>query len=109
MKTETADTTDTREARDQVMQDLQALVRDAESLLKSTASDTGGKAAEARKRIAAALERARASCAELRDSGVESARQAAVKTDETIRAHPYESIGIALGVGVLIGALWQRR
>jgi ElaB/YqjD/DUF883 family membrane-anchored ribosome-binding protein len=29
--------------------------------------------------------------------------------DETIRSHPYESLAVALGVGVLLGALLRRR
>ena len=29
-------------------------------------------------------------------------------TDATIRAHPYESLAVAIGVGVLIGALVRR-
>jgi ElaB/YqjD/DUF883 family membrane-anchored ribosome-binding protein len=29
-------------------------------------------------------------------------------TDETIRTHPYQSLAIALGVGVLVGALIRR-
>ena len=29
-------------------------------------------------------------------------------TDETIRSHPYESLAIALGIGVLLGALIRR-
>jgi len=29
-------------------------------------------------------------------------------TDETIRQHPYQSLAIALGVGVLLGALIRR-
>ena len=32
-----------------------------------------------------------------------------VKTDATIRACPYESLAITLGVGVLVGALLGRR
>jgi ElaB/YqjD/DUF883 family membrane-anchored ribosome-binding protein len=31
------------------------------------------------------------------------------RTDETIRSHPYESLAVALGVGVLVGALIRRR
>jgi ElaB/YqjD/DUF883 family membrane-anchored ribosome-binding protein len=106
MKTENLET---REARDQVMQDLQTLVHDTEILLKSTAGDVSEKAAEARRRVAAALERAKSTCSAFRNESLESARIAARKTDETIRAHPYESIGIALGVGVLIGVLCRRR
>jgi ElaB/YqjD/DUF883 family membrane-anchored ribosome-binding protein len=29
--------------------------------------------------------------------------------DDTIRSHPYESLAVALGVGVLLGALLRRR
>ena len=35
-------------------------------------------------------------------------REAAKATDQVIRGHPYESIGIALGVGLLIGVLAGR-
>jgi ElaB/YqjD/DUF883 family membrane-anchored ribosome-binding protein len=31
------------------------------------------------------------------------------RTDRAIRAHPYESLAIALGVGMLVGALFARR
>jgi ElaB/YqjD/DUF883 family membrane-anchored ribosome-binding protein len=33
---------------------------------------------------------------------------AAKATDETIREHPYQALGIAFGLGVLIGALVSR-
>lgn len=31
------------------------------------------------------------------------------QTDRAIRTHPYESLVIALGAGVLLGTLWVRR
>ena len=46
---------------------------------------------------------------EVWDKGKEQAKEAAKKTDEAIRSHPYESIGIAFGVGILIGVLIGRR
>lgn len=33
----------------------------------------------------------------------------AQRTDETIRSHPYESLAVALGVGVLLGVVLRRR
>jgi ElaB/YqjD/DUF883 family membrane-anchored ribosome-binding protein len=33
----------------------------------------------------------------------------AQRTDEAIRSHPYESLAVTLGVGVLLGALLRRR
>jgi ElaB/YqjD/DUF883 family membrane-anchored ribosome-binding protein len=91
------------------MADMRALARDAESLLKATADDVSEKAKEARVRLAAAIEKAKGSYDDLQAQGLESARMAALKADETIRAHPYESLGVAFGIGVLFGALLRRK
>jgi ElaB/YqjD/DUF883 family membrane-anchored ribosome-binding protein len=39
----------------------------------------------------------------------EKTKDSAEATDKAIREHPYESIGIAFGIGVLIGVLINRR
>ncbi len=96
-------------ARERVLADMRTLVGDAEDLLKVTANDVGEKAKETRARLTAALERAKVSYAEMQAQGIESAKEAARKADEAIRSHPYESIGIAFGVGVLLGALLRRK
>ena len=96
-------------ARERVLNDLKTLGRDSEDLLKATASDLSEKAKEARTRLSGALDRARTTCSELQGQGVAAAKAAATKTDRTIREHPYESIGIAFGVGLLIGVLVGRR
>ena len=96
-------------ARDRVLRDLKTLARDSEALLKATAGDLGEKAGEARRRLTRALERARATCAELQEQTLASAKAAAKKTDTVIRDHPYESIGIAFAVGVLLGVLAARK
>ena len=38
----------------------------------------------------------------------EKARESAKAADKVVRDHPYQTIGIALGVGALIGALARR-
>src|SRR5687767_16026403 len=81
-----------RIARERVMADMRALARDAESLLKATADDVSEKAKEARTRLMAAVENAKSSYANMQAQGMETAREAAKKADETIRAHPYESL-----------------
>ena len=92
-------------ARERVVADLQTLTRDAEDLLKATAHDVSEKVREARLRLGAAVERAKDTCVHLQ------AQTAAVakKADTVIREHPYESIGIAFGLGVLIGVLLTRK
>jgi ElaB/YqjD/DUF883 family membrane-anchored ribosome-binding protein len=91
--------------RQKLMNDLKVVVHDAEALMKATASDLGDKAREARVRLAATLESAKASCHKLEEKAVEGAKVA----DRVIRDNPYRSMGIALGVGVLVGLLLRRR
>lgn len=96
-------------ARERVYADLRALSRDAEELLKVSAGDLSEKAKEARSRLSSAIDRAKATCADMQEQTVATAKAAARKADTVIRAHPYESIGIAFGVGLLIGVLVTRK
>lgn len=96
-------------ARERVQADLENLTRDAEELLKATAGDVSEKASAARTRVAAALERAKTTCVNLQEQAVTTAKAAAKKADVVIREHPYESIGIAFGGGLLIGVLVTRK
>jgi len=95
----------TQEVNQQLADDLKLIVRDAEDLLKATAGEAGEKVKEVRSRLTHALESAKATCARIQDKTV----QAAKATDHVIREHPYESIGVAFGVGLLIGVLVGRR
>ena len=47
--------------------------------------------------------------AALRRSASRAISAGAQQTDRAIREHPYESLAIALGVGVVLGSLWVRR
>ena len=96
-------------ARERVMADLQTLARDAEDLLKATAGDVSEKAKEARTRVSAALERAKTTCTHLQEQTVATAKAAAKKADTVIREHPYESIGVAFGIGLLLGVVVARK
>jgi|NGEPerStandDraft_6_1074524.scaffolds.fasta_scaffold125644_1 ElaB/YqjD/DUF883 family membrane-anchored ribosome-binding protein len=85
--------------------DLGSLAEDARALMAATADVAGEKVAEARKRLAAALENAKDIAARVRDKAVEGAKAA----DQVVRDNPYQAIGIAFGVGALIGYLAMRR
>lgn len=88
-----------------LVQDLKAVMRDAEALLHATANDASEKAREARVRLTEALSRAKANCLELEQKAAVAAKAA----DKVIRNHPYQSIGIAFGVGLLLGVLASRK
>ena len=95
----------TEQANQRLASDLKAVVRDAEELIKATAGQAGEKVNELRSRLTAALESAKANCQRLEEKTVAAAKA----TDRTIREHPYQSVGIALGVGLLVGVLVARK
>jgi len=81
------------------------LAEDARALMTATADVAGEKVGEARKRLAAALEAGKEIVGRARDKAVEGAKA----TDQAVHEHTYEVIGIALGVGALLGYLVARR
>ena len=95
----------TAESTEKLMADLRVVVRDAEELLRATAGDMSEKAKESRARLSASLDSAKDACRRLEDKAIEGARAA----DGVIRDHPYQTIGIAFGVGVLLGVLVGRK
>jgi ElaB/YqjD/DUF883 family membrane-anchored ribosome-binding protein len=98
-----------RMARERVLADLQALAHDSEELLKATAGDVSEKAREAREKLTAALARTQSTIEEMQNQAIAGAREAARKADAAIREHPYESLGVAFGLGLLIGVLVGRK
>ena len=95
----------TTEANQRLVADIKLLAHDAEELLRATAGEAGEKIKEVRQRLSQALESARERCGDLQDQTADAMKAA----DDTIRDHPYESIGIAFGVGVILGLLVGRR
>jgi len=81
------------------------LAEDARALMTATADVDGEKVGDARKRLAAALERGKEIAGRVREKAIEGAKAA----DEAVHEHPYQAIGIALGVGAVIGYLAARR
>ena len=90
---------------DKLMADLRAVIGDAEELLKATASQTGAKVDEVRARAQESLHAARE---HLQAAG--AAVDAGVREiDEQVRRNPWAAVGIAAGVGLVIGVLLTRK
>ena len=85
--------------------DLNTLADDARALMTATADVAGDKVVEARKRLAAALEKGKEMYGHVREQAVEGAKAA----DQTVRENPYQAIALGVGVGVLLGYLLGRR
>jgi ElaB/YqjD/DUF883 family membrane-anchored ribosome-binding protein len=85
--------------------DIGSLAEDARALLSATGDVAGEKVAEARKRLATALDNAKEIASNVRDRAVASAKAA----DEAVREHPYKAMAIAVGAGALLGYIMASR
>lgn len=94
---------------EQLMKDLRAVVADAEALLQATASQTGERVDAVRARAKDSLVAAKARLVDAEGVAVEQMREAAASTDEFVRANPWQAVGVAAGVGLLLGLLISRR
>jgi ElaB/YqjD/DUF883 family membrane-anchored ribosome-binding protein len=95
--------------RDKLVQDMKVVIADAEDLLRATANQAGEKIAVARERIEDSLHQAKVKLAEAEAMVTERARQAARYTDEYVHENPWRAIGVAAGIGLLLGLLISRR
>jgi ElaB/YqjD/DUF883 family membrane-anchored ribosome-binding protein len=100
----TRSTSDIEESTEKLLQDLKEVVRDGEELLRAGADELGERGAAAREKLTAALEMAKETQRRLQEKVVASAKA----TDNYIRTNPYQSIGIAFGVGLLLGVYAAR-
>lgn len=106
---DTMPTSDIAVSKEKLAQDLKIVVADAEELLRATAGQAGEKVAAAREKIQDSLRHAKGKLAEVEDMVVDQGKRAAKATDEYVHDHPWKAVGIAAGVGLIIGMLISRR
>ena len=94
---------------DQLVADLKTVMEDAEALLKATSTLTGEKIQEVRARAEESLRQARQRVTEVEEEAMRRAREVAEAADEYVRENPWQSVGIAAGVGLVLGLLIARR
>ena len=98
-----------RVTRGKLMEDLRAVVADAEELLKATASQTGERIAAARAKAEESVKAVKARLAEERAAVIARTKAAAKAADDHVRSNPWMAVGIAAGVGFVLGILAARR
>jgi ElaB/YqjD/DUF883 family membrane-anchored ribosome-binding protein len=96
-------------SKDKLVEDLRIVVADAEELLKATASATGDRVVAARARAGESLQAARARLEDAQAMAVEKTKLAAKATDDYVHDNPWQAIGAAAVVGLILGALISRR
>jgi len=85
--------------------EMSKLAEDAGALMSATAEAAGDKAAEARVRLTAAIERGKELCERVRVQAVEGAKIA----NRAVHEHPYRAMAMSAGIGAVVGYLISRR
>lgn len=95
--------------KERLMSDVNTVLVDAEDLLRQAAQASGEQAADLRRRAQSAISNAKARLGDFEHRVVEQAKTAAKATDGWVHDHPWTAIGVAAGVGVLVGLVINRR
>ena len=93
----------------QLVSDMKSVIADAEDMLQATADQAGEKMANLRARIQERLHGAKVRLGEAEAALVAKTRAAARATDNYVHESPWTAVGIAAGVGLLVGLIISRR
>lgn len=96
---------DSTASKEKLVVDLKNLVTDAEELLKATASQAGDKIGVARQKIEQSLIEGKKALADAEKTLVAKSKEAADIADDYVRENPWSAVGIAAGVGLILGLL----
>lgn len=89
--------------------DFKALMADAEELIKATASHDDGPIGTIRSKALETLNSAKESLSSVEGTMTEKAKVVAERTDEFVHRNPWEAVGVAAGIGLLLGLFIRRR
>jgi ElaB/YqjD/DUF883 family membrane-anchored ribosome-binding protein len=108
MSTEAA-FTDAQASKEKIKSDLKTVLSDMDEYLRATASQTGEKIGVIRERLQEHMHKAKDRLADTREIVVDKTKEAAKATDEYVHDNPWRAVGIAAGIGLIIGMLIGRR
>ena len=94
---------------EQLLGDFKALMADAEALIKATAGQEDGVIGSIRSKALETLSSAKENFSNAQGSLTDKAKVAAESADEFVHRNPWEAVGVAAGLGLLIGLFIRRR
>lgn len=95
--------------REKLTSDFKALMGDVEELLKSTSSQAGESIANLRQRLGNKLEEGKKALSEQERALREKAEEGKASVESYLREKPWITVGIAAGLGLVLGSLLRRR
>ncbi|MGM0541186.1 MAG: DUF883 family protein [Pseudomonadota bacterium] len=100
---------DVQEKKQRLQEDLKQLIVDTKELLGSTADVTDKAAKSARAQVEASLQTVKNQIESDFSAAEVMAKEQLHVLDQNVRANPYKTMGISLGVGVLLGFIMGRK
>ncbi len=95
--------------KEQLISDFKVVIADAEALIKATANQGGEAVVNLRAKAEESLAAAKVKLADAQDALIEKDKIAAQATDDYVHEKPWHAVGIAAGVGLVVGLLIGRR
>ena len=99
----------TNNSKQKLVSDMKVVVSDAEEILRATAGVAGEKMVDLREHIAERLHDAKMRLADAEAALVDKTKAAARATDDYVNENPWQAVGIAAGIGLLLGIIIGRR
>jgi len=93
------------ENNERLVSDMKVVVSDAEEILRVSAGIGGDKIAELREKIGVRLQDAKVRMAEAGEIMVCKTKAAAKAADDYVNQNPWCAVGIAVGIGFLLGVV----
>lgn len=95
--------------QDQLIADFKVVMDDAEALLKATAHQGDAKIDAVRAKAAESLRRVGAQIATSQAALMANGKKAVTATDVYVHENPWAALGVAGGIGLVLGLLLRRR
>lgn len=95
--------------KEQLIADFKVVIADAEALLKATANQGGEAVANLRAKTEASLAAAKVKMEDAQEALVEKTKAAAKVADDYVHDKPWHAVGVAAGIGLVIGLLIGRK
>ena len=99
----------TNSSKQKLVSDMKVVVSDAEEILRATAGVAGEKMVDLRERIGERLRDAKLRIADAEAALLDKTKAAARATDDYVNENPWRAVGIAAGIGLLLGVIIGRR
>jgi ElaB/YqjD/DUF883 family membrane-anchored ribosome-binding protein len=95
-------------SKEKLVTDLKTLIGDAEELLKATTNQAGEKVTAARQKIEQSLIEGKKALADAEKIVIQKSKEYADVADDYVRENPWSAVGVAAGVGLILGLLIRR-